>query len=97
MAERHAIYAYLTTNVKVRVSPFMGWDNAQRVFYGCDLAAGNRIEEQRITVGDYAGTVRWFAVRSSDDPTWPREQPPHELSTADVRELPAYEVYRPSC
>lgn len=87
MAERHAIYAYLSTGVKVRVSPFMGWANATRVFYECELSAGCRVAEKQLVVGDYAGTVRWFAVRSADDPGWPHAQPSHDVRTALGRDL----------
>jgi hypothetical protein len=84
--DRHAIYAYLTTGVRVRVSPNMTYDSAIRVFYGADLAAGNRIEEQRLVVGDFAGIVRWFVVRSASDPNWPNAQPPHDVDFAMTRD-----------
>lgn len=87
-APRHAIYAYLTTGVKVKVRDFATYDEALRNYHGCNLAAGQvpQTGDDRYVVGEYIGTVRSFSVRSTDDPGWPAGQPSHELSTVQARE-----------
>jgi hypothetical protein len=85
MNELHAIYAYLETGVRVRVSPAMSWGNAVRVFHGVPLWAGGLADREEVYVGDYIGRVRHFCVRSIDDPEWPSGQPPHDVETLQER------------
>src|SRR4051812_22988631 len=85
--DRHAIYAYLDTGVKVRVSPSLTWDAACRVYHAQphDFSNLHAVRGASYKVGEYRGTVKHFCVRSVSDPNWPAAQPPHELSTLEER------------
>lgn len=88
MPELHAIYAYLETDTKVRVSGDLDWQTACERYHDPErpLYAGGIADREPVYVGDFIGAVRWFAVRAVADPNWPAGQPPHDIETESERD-----------
>lgn len=78
----HAVYAVLDSGVKVRITASADFRRASDIYEAilwAVEASAVMVEHADLRAGEYAGRVRWFAIRSDSDPGWPSWQKPHEL------------------
>lgn len=92
MPDLHLVYAVTDDLARHRVSGPLDWDTAQRRWRKLD---DQRRAQRRQTIG--GERVRYFAVRSADDPEWPgplaergrievEADRPHEIVLVHVRQ-----------
>lgn len=74
--DRHSIFAYLHTGVRVKITENLQWGHAQDQWLDLDdLRRECELSGRILTVGEYIGAVKFLAVRSTTDREWPQGQP----------------------
>lgn len=84
-SELHNVYAVTEALTKVRITGDLSWDGAQDRWNILDDLRREAAAEDTYLVAEGFGAIRYFAVRSADDPNWPADQDNHAVAVVLAR------------